>query len=86
MRAGLSSEEQLWLAQTINSHVERLTGNKSPEQPQPRALTRRRRMDDMTDLGGPMVGGPGVFGGRVWGGPSSLDNPSFWDDSMDDDD
>ncbi|EIE21372.1 kinase-like protein [Coccomyxa subellipsoidea C-169] len=83
---GLSSEEQLWLAQTINSHVERLTGNKPPEQPQPRALTRRRRMNDVTDLGGPMVGGPGVFGGRVWGGPSSLDNPSFWDDSMDDDD
>ena len=82
VNAGLSTEEQMWLAIKINSHVERLTGNKPPEQPPPHALQRR-----MTDVGGPMIGESGVFGGRVgWGPPSSLDSPAFWDDSMDDDD
>jgi hypothetical protein len=85
VHTGLGSEEQLWLARKINSHVERLTGNKPPEQPPPPRALRSRGMD-MTGFGGPMVGGPGVFGGRVWGGPSSLDSPAFWDDSMDDDD
>ncbi len=76
--AGLSTQEQLWLAQKVNEHVERLTGNKPPEQQQPRPL--RRRVE------GPMMGGTGFYGGRAFGGPPSLDSPDFWDDSFDDSD
>lgn len=77
--AGLGSEEQLWLAEQINDHIERLTGRRPPPQEPPRAL-RRPQMTSVT-VGGPTAGSPGVFGGRVWGGPSSLDSSSiFWDD------
>lgn len=76
--AGLSTQEQLWLAQKINDHVERLTGNKPPQQEQPRPL--RRRVE------GPIVGGTGFYGGRAFGTPPSLDSPDFWDDSSDDTD
>jgi hypothetical protein len=74
--AGLSTGEQLWLAQRINEHVERLTGNAPPEPPQPRELQRRPM-----EMGGP----PGYFGGSVFGGPLNLGSPAFWDDSFDDD-
>lgn len=78
LSAGLSTQEQMWLAQKINEHVERLTGNKPPEQEQPRPL--RRRVE------GPIVGGSGFYGGRVFGAPPSLDSPDFWDDNLYDDD
>lgn len=86
--AGLSSGEQLWLAQRINEHIERLTGNKPPdasrEQFQRRVARERRiALEDESQWTG--LNGPGVFGGRTFGGAANLDAPTFWDDDDDDD-
>ena len=75
--AGLSREEQMWLAQRINDHLYEQTGVKPPELPEPKSFRSR-----------PMQVGSGasLYGGSVWDRGSVMDSPGFWDDSLDNDD
>ena len=75
--AGLSREEQMWLAQRINDHLHEQTGVKPPELPEPKSFRSR-----------PMQIGSGasLYGGSVWDRGNVMDNPGFWDDSLDGDD
>ena len=75
--AGLSREEQMWLAQRINDHLHEQTGVKPPELPELKSFRSR-----------PMQVGSGasLYGGSVWDRGSVMDSPGFWDDSLDSDD
>lgn len=75
--AGLSREEQMWLAQRINDHLHEQTGVKPPELPEPSSFRSRP-----VQIGS----GASLYGGSVWDRGSAMDSPGFWDDSLDNDD
>ena len=77
MDAGLSREEQLWLAKRINDHVKQLTGTQPPKLPEPGDFSRRR-----IGAGNSISG----VGGSVWnsGGSSDMGSPDFWDSGFND--
>ena len=75
--AGLSREEQLWLAKRVNNHIKQLTGAQPPKLPEPEDFRQRR-----------ISAGGGASGlrGSVWSSGSSSDmgSPEFWDSGFDD--
>ncbi len=75
--AGLSRDEQLWLAKRINDHIKQLTGTQPPKLPEPEDFSRRR-----ITAGGGVSG----LGGSVWSSSSGSDmgSPEFWDSGFDD--
>ena len=77
MDAGLSREEQLWLAKRINDHVKQLTGAQPPKLPEPDDFSRRR-----ISAGNSVSG----LGGSVWSSTSSSDmgSPEFWNSGFND--